>query len=115
MIVCHGFERGWVDNLFVSLNEFWLRDLATGDIVFNDDIEKGDIGPRSFQAEELIFTGEWAKDALASLFFCPCLSSSRSTVRVFQAWRFLTVTHSLVARTVIVTRNQNPVSPINSQ
>lgn len=62
MIVCHGFERGWVDNLFVSLNEFWLRDLATGDIVFNDDIEKGDIGPRSFQAEELIFTGEWAKD-----------------------------------------------------
>eukprot|EP00450_Noctiluca_scintillans_P031202 CAMPEP_0194540612 /NCGR_PEP_ID=MMETSP0253-20130528/80870_1 /TAXON_ID=2966 /ORGANISM="Noctiluca scintillans" /LENGTH=514 /DNA_ID=CAMNT_0039386997 /DNA_START=45 /DNA_END=1589 /DNA_ORIENTATION=- len=66
MIVCHGFERGWVDNLFVSLNEFWLRDLATGDIVFNDDIEKGDIGPRSFQAQELIFTGEWAKDIVVA-------------------------------------------------
>lgn len=51
--------RGWVDNLFASLNEFWIRDEQTGEIVFTDTGHGHDI--RCFRASELTFTGEWSR------------------------------------------------------
>jgi len=59
MVEFDGGRKGCVDNLFSALNEFWVRDESTGDLVCSG--ASTDI--RSFRADELIFTGEWAADA----------------------------------------------------
>jgi len=56
-----GGRRGWIDNVFEGLDEFWVCDLQTKQLVFqaNPAGAVGDV--RSFRAADLLFTGEWSR------------------------------------------------------
>ncbi|CAE7837572.1 unnamed protein product [Symbiodinium sp. CCMP2592] len=49
-------RKGWVDNCFSDIDEFWLCDEDSLMTVFND----GEESIRTFSAAELGFTGEWS-------------------------------------------------------
>lgn len=56
VVVFDGERKGWVDNCFSEIDEFWLCDESTLMTVFND----GEESIRTFHAAELGFTGEWS-------------------------------------------------------
>jgi len=61
MIVCFdGLRRGWVDNCFIDLDEFWLCDETTNKTIFKLGTDGKEEGVRAFCASELRFTGEWS-------------------------------------------------------
>jgi len=53
-------RRGWVDTLDGGMDEFWVCDESTRELVCNSD--KLEHGVRSFGAAELSPTGEWSRD-----------------------------------------------------
>lgn len=49
-------HRGWVDSTLDGLDDIWLRDDITGELV----LQEGTTAARVFRAAELVFTGEWS-------------------------------------------------------
>jgi len=60
VVIYDGKDRGWIDNVFSSLNEFWVCNAETKKVVY-DISPEGDVsGVRAFTFDELEFTGEWS-------------------------------------------------------
>jgi len=55
------FRRGWVENCFTDMNEFWVRAEITNELV-----TQGDSDIRAFSAGEMRSTGEWSHDAVVT-------------------------------------------------
>jgi len=55
-----GSRRGWVDNIFQTLAEFWVCDEETKQIVYETSAHGEEVKPFCFA--DLQFTGEWADD-----------------------------------------------------
>jgi len=51
-------QQGWVDTVFEGLDEYWICDAKTKELIFQA-LGAGDV--RSFQKAELTFTGEWSR------------------------------------------------------
>ncbi|CAE8735382.1 unnamed protein product [Polarella glacialis] len=56
-------RRGFVDNVFPSLDEFWMCDAATGATIFKFGPDGKEESVRTFRAADISFTGEWSKFA----------------------------------------------------
>eukprot|EP00930_Biecheleria_cincta_P086053 TRINITY_DN7541_c0_g1_i2.p1 TRINITY_DN7541_c0_g1~~TRINITY_DN7541_c0_g1_i2.p1 ORF type:complete len:448 (+),score=154.71 TRINITY_DN7541_c0_g1_i2:359-1702(+) len=60
MVIYDGNCRGWIDNSFQALDEFWVCDEKTHKTVFRYGPDGQEQGVRSFTAKELKFTGLWS-------------------------------------------------------
>jgi len=59
-----GGRRGHIDTVFDGLDEFWLCDESTKQVVFQGGAGASSTGDiRSFRAAELVFSGEWLPTA----------------------------------------------------
>lgn len=59
VVVFDTHKRGWVDNCFPDLDEFWLCDEATNMTIFKLTEDGQEDSVRAFTAKELLFTGQW--------------------------------------------------------